>query len=926
MQRFEPDLDVYPWNFAVEQGPSGWVYVGNAEGLLSFDGTRWRLHPVPGDGVVRTLANDGQGRLYVGGYDAFGYFETPITADAEFVDLTSRFGLESPDFSEIWQVEVTPEGVFFVALNDVFRFDPERGETRHWHHPGRFGPLGRIDDRVYLQYRGEGLRVLADDEFVADGIESIGGQLYRMLPLPDGGVLATARDGRWRVLRDRRVMEYEMPEAMPASNQIAGAEVLASGLLVFGTVDGRVLFFDPVSMHLESVQLANEWIVDVAPSAEGGIIAQTDFETLYVRWPAEWTGWSADHGLLGNVNEVLFWQDRWIVVSNSGVFASAPDRGLAFRDLPWTDFEAWDFQPLGDGTGLLADSYGIRHVDADGALKSLAGIQYPRLIEASRRHAGIYFVGTEDGLAIVRYRDGRFDSVQAPTLTDSGGVFSILETGPREIVVGTLEQGVQRVDLDAGFGVLSATRIDAGVEYADIASVDVVELGGVLHALTASAAWRWNGASFEPAAIPGLDAIWTDERVLMLTEDPSGGLWAWDFDSVWRQSADGVWQEQNVGALLRGAITAIDFDAAGRALIGASASVAIFESVAPALATRSFAPGLNEVRLTGPDGKGRALNPSVRHELPAQPMALRFDYSLPGLSDREEIEYRARLEGYEPRFTDWEKTTRYTYIDLEPGSYRFLVEARARDGGVRAVSPFEFDVVPPWYRSSWFVGLRWPATVLALALLIWVYLRARVSRLESERRRLARQVAERTRELESVNRELKRMAEVDELTGIANRRSLDRYLREALSKRSDGETALAVALIDLDRFKPYNDEHGHLAGDRILEQVARCLVDCFDVEGALVARFGGDEFGVVLPGVEAAEARSLAEVARTHCARQCEPVEMSIGIAAVEDATPVTAAEMIEAADHQLYRIKRSGRNAVRAVRYPAAVDSESEA
>lgn len=913
VERFAPTLEVYPANYAVAQDPVGWIYVGNADGLMSFDGSRWRLHEVPGEGFVRSLAHDGVDRLYVGGYDTFGYFETPIDADSGFIDLTVRFGLDDPDFADIWHVEVAPEGVFFVALDEVFRFDPEQGETGRWQHDGRFGALGRVHGTLYLQYRGEGLRAWRDGDFVDIGIDPIEAQLYDLLPLPDGAMLATARDGRWRVVRDRRVSDFPVPDALPPSSQVASVATIGDpgDLIVLGTVDGRALFFDPISGEVESLKLANEWIVDVEPSPQGGLIAQSDLETMYVRWPAEWTAWNHDHGLLGSVNEVLRWGGDWLAVTNSGVFAAAVDAAVEFRLLPWTDFEAWDFHALEDGTGLLADSYALRHVDRDGVLQSLPAIQYPRGIVASPYDEETFFVGTEQGLHVVRRGAGGFAALPDPTDGAFGGVYSMVETAPRRLVIGTLEHGVHRLELDEQYAVRSVTRIDDGIEYPGPASVDVVRLGGVLHALTETSAWRWNGSAFEPADIDGLDDIWSAERMLTLVESPDGELWAWDHDAVWRREAAGEWREMEVGPLLRGAINGVHFDDRGRALIGASASVAIRETNEPARSGRVFDPMISEIRLTDAEGRARRLEPAQRHELPAGAMSIRFDYSMPGLGGRRDIRYRARLEGYEPRFSDWETTTRYTYINLEPGSYRFLAEARGPGGSVRAAVPFEFEIVPPWYRAAWVQNLRWPVMATVLALLIWALMRARVWRLETERARLAEQVTARTRELERANHELKRMAEVDELTGIANRRSFDRYLRSCLQQR--GDRALAVALIDLDRFKPYNDVHGHLAGDRILRSVASCLVEAFEFDGARVARFGGDEFAAVLPGIDAERARRSAEAARRRCADRCEQVEMSIGIAAVAGPAEVKAVDMVEAADHELYRIKRGGRNAVRA-------------
>lgn len=915
IQRYETDLEVYPSNFAVTQGPTGIVYVGNTDGVLSFDGTRWQLHPVNDQELVRTLTHDGQDRLYVGGYDGLGYFETPLGPQSEYVDLTRAFDIETPDFADIWQLEVTPDGVFFVALNDMFWLDPETGETRHWTHDGRFGAMGHIDGRIFVQYRGEGMRVWRDGEFHrVPGTESLAGQIFDLVALPDGGFLGTARDGKWPTFRDGEVGELEPPAGLPDSSYFTAVAMHRDGLIVLGSIDGWLYFLDPIARTFESFRLARDWIADLHPTPEGGLIAQTDHETLYIRWPARWSAWSADNELTGSVMEVLRWQDRWLVISNGGAFCSDISGQPSFEPLPWTDFEAWDFLPLGDGSGLFAESYSLKHVDLDGVIQQLDAVQYPRVIVPSRHDASIFFVGAENGIHVVRRTPEGFEQVLGRT-NDLLAVFTIIESGPGRLMLGTQRDGVLEARFDPNLDAIELTELNDGIEYSDSRDADVVMLNGRVHAKTGEGIWRWTGSGFEPADIEGLAELRDKDKYLEVHQAPDGELWAFDFSSLYRRDFDRGWLEMEIGPLYRGALTSIDFDASGRVFVGASGGIVIFDPSAPDLETAGNDLLLRSVRFDDRAGVVRQLAHGTKHDLPAGPFSIRFDYSLPGVNARDEIRYRARLTGYEPAYTDWEPASQYTYFNLPPGDYAFEAMARGPSGRISEIEPFEFQVTPPWFRSPWIENLRLPIMAGLLAVLIWLYMRARVWRLEGERKRLASQVQQRTEALVAANRKLKQMAEIDELTGIANRRSFDQFLRRQIAQCHAAERPLALALIDLDQFKPYNDRYGHLAGDRVLRDTARCLEEGFGSGESLVARFGGDEFAAVLPGMDAEAAAALAERVRTHCSQSGEEIKLSIGIAVVGPDQQVDSVGLLEAADRQLYEIKRAGRDAVGSTR-----------
>ncbi len=184
----------------------------------------------------------------------------------------------------------------------------------------------------------------------------------------------------------------------------------------------------------------------------------------------------------------------------------------------------------------------------------------------------------------------------------------------------------------------------------------------------------------------------------------------------------------------------------------------------------------------------------------------------------------------------------------------------------------------------------------------------------SERRAAENQVA-------MLNLELAEQANTDGLTGLANRRCFDATLEQEWRRAARDETPLALLMIDVDRFKLYNDRYGHQQGDECLRTVATTMAQVARRPADLTARYGGEEFVVLLPGVDEAgaaaiAARMLAAIRATGIEHAANPppgvVTASIGVASVlprPGRAESSAATLIERADAALYQAKRTGRD-----------------
>jgi diguanylate cyclase (GGDEF)-like protein len=321
---------------------------------------------------------------------------------------------------------------------------------------------------------------------------------------------------------------------------------------------------------------------------------------------------------------------------------------------------------------------------------------------------------------------------------------------------------------------------------------------------------------------------------------------------------------------------------------------------------------------------GAPLDPGAPARVPAGSRRIEAHFTAASLSAPARVRFRHRLAGYERDWMDVGTSRAAVYGRLPPGDYRLEVLARNEDG-VEAAAPatLALRVLPRIHETALF---RYGGAAALAALFALAYA-ARVRGLHRRERTLQALVASRTAELAATadrlreaNHELERLSATDPLTGLANRRSFDLRLDEEWRRARRERATLAIAVLDVDCFKPYNDTYGHPAGDQGLREIARVVAAASRRAGETAARLGGEEFALLLPGADLDTAATLAEGVRAaverlaiphHASTAARVLTVSCGVAATVPSEPGAPAALVDRADQALYRAKRAGRNRV---------------
>lgn len=314
------------------------------------------------------------------------------------------------------------------------------------------------------------------------------------------------------------------------------------------------------------------------------------------------------------------------------------------------------------------------------------------------------------------------------------------------------------------------------------------------------------------------------------------------------------------------------------------------------------------------DGRERRVDEPV--VVGADMRSLEIHYTGLSLLVPDRVAFRYRLDADAPWQEAGNRRVAY-FSSLPPGDHDFQVIAANNDGVWNATGArLRLVARAAFHQTIWFPALIALAAMLALSALF--VLRMRQGR--QRETRLSGLVQQRTRELERANDRLERLARIDELTGIPNRRHLEETLSREWRRARRRNEPLALLMIDIDDFKAYNDRYGHPAGDACLQRVAEALNECLGRGHDFLGRYGGEELLGILPDTDLEGARTLARNMReavrsldiTHADSASGRISVSIGLTAgfPREEGPEPSG-CLGRADAALYRAKREGRDRI---------------
>ncbi|MDQ3289743.1 MAG: hypothetical protein M3Q05_00480, partial [Bacteroidota bacterium] len=722
-----------PLNSAIIQDNRGVMYFGNTYGFLEFDGNHWRLVELPNKTIVRSLAKDNKGRIYVGGQNDFGYLQPDVNGQMQFVSLKSLIPAKYKEFEDVWKIYPTPEGIYFSTTPGFYLY--KDGQIQFFPAPeGLGGSLFYVQERLFIRVPSKGIYELKNNQatFIPHSELLANYNIVEMLPYSGNRILMVSQENGifvydgysdfkpWQMPVDNFLSKNRINCAIPMNNGYA-----------FGSTLGGLLILDergrPQKLLNRDTGLQNSHIQQIYQDNAGNLWLGLNNSIDYVEINSPFTLFNAKNGVPGTGYASLLQGENLYLGTNDGLYFknwSINQNQLpspSFQLIEGTQGQVNNLQQI-NGQVLLAHHNGPFEIINNKAVRISDHTGIWLYLELKSR-PGYVLAGTYSGLLLYKKVTGKLLFVRRITgFQESSRVMEEDEAG--NIWISHVYKGIYKLKLSLGLDKVQSLKFyNKQHGFPSNLFINVFKINNQLVFTGETGVYQYNKQNDRFEENEEFSKYFDKNgHIRKLIQDQEGNIWfaAGDGMGVLQKRGNGTYTlERTAFNKLEGRLVSrfehIAHYNPSTVFIGTNEGFVLYNPTFPRNKPQEnvFLTLIRKVEITAgsrdsllsggtyADKEVTSVN-QAKNSIPQLPFklnSLRFTFSATAYEEPDKMQYQYFLEGYDPNWSTWTQANQKEYTNLMEGTYTFHVRGRDIFNQASSETTYTFTISPPWYRT-----------------------------------------------------------------------------------------------------------------------------------------------------------------------------------------------------------------------------------
>jgi len=726
-------------NWGIAQDHNGILYFANNEGLLTYNGTYWKLYPFPNKTIIRSVKIDKTGRIFVGAQDEIGYYSPNKNGVLTYTSLKSLIPKSDKQFADVWNIEIVGDEVYFRTVTKIFRLKSDKIEVYRTILTWVF--MGAVKNEVFAQEINIGLKTFKDGKWIirCNDPRIINCVITATLPYnKDTLLLTTLKDGVFLLTGDKLIKKTTAQDKIFYNDRINGAIQINPNLYAFGTTSAALLIVDKngslqqqfsyaeglLNNNIRSIFVdhhQNLWL-----GLDDGIAFITFNSAIKYIYPDK-------NKQISSYASRIFGGNLYIGTSN-GLFSAAID--LTQSDISNSKAQFYEVNnSKGQTWGLTEINKHLLLAKEDGAFDVKNNEAIPLYTDLGTwlyRPIGNdrIITGTYTGLQMLDFKDGNFVNNRNFSSLNEPLRFVVFDQKVNCIWASHPYRGIFKMDLSADRKTILGTTLLTEKDGLPLTIYNYVfALNDRIVAATSEGIYEYDPVRRKFFVSSFFRPIFKKMPLQCLVQDKDGKLWFVSDKKVGVVDFSRKSKNQNFTIvelpelklkIVAGFENIYPYDD-HNIFIGANKGLLHLDY--KKYAANIFKPNvlLGQVRIMGVTdsllfggyfSKGKKQK-AVLAELPYKYNSLHFEFGSTLFEQKENIEFSYQLKGFEENWSAWSSKSEKDYTNLENGNYTFLVKARNNLGNESVPVSYGFTIQPAWYESN---------TAYVVYFIIFVYL------------------------------------------------------------------------------------------------------------------------------------------------------------------------------------------------------------